>query len=102
MRNETVFEWDYETTFVNEDGETEILDHNHADKLQDLKHFLSGSEPGRFVLIRETGNDDDGVNSRQWAYPVNNVLPDEFDEGARVPVRFKKEWQRFTEQAPEE
>lgn len=95
MKNEVAYEWDFETTFINEDGETEIIDHHHSEKLADLKWMVESGVEGRIVLIRETGNEDDGLDVRQWAYPEDSILPDEFDQGNKVPKRFKYEFDKF-------
>jgi hypothetical protein len=92
MRSKVYYEWDFET--VDENGD--IIDHHHADKLKEIEHFRTGEEKGDFVLVRNVGNDMDGLVDRQWAYPVGGEMPSEFDGGAKVPQRYIKEWIIFT------
>lgn len=42
-------------------------------------------------LTRNSGNQDEGILDRQWAYIENGILPKEFDGGAKVPKRFFNE-----------
>jgi hypothetical protein len=101
--NTVDYEWDIEIT----DNETEnIEDHWFADKLKDLlwanpkskeyeehksyhlnRHFV-------LVLVRDVGNDFDGLTCRSWAYPENNKMPTEFDDGTKVPKRFLIEYEK--------
>jgi len=85
----------------------DIIDHNHADKLKDLKHYegdphraayeMGGNpEPAhlRLVLVRDTW-EDGGLGGREWAYlNEDGTMPDTFDYGAKVPKRFKQEFER--------
>ena len=43
------------------------------------------------ALVRNTGNDEDGLTDRQYAYVNDDELPEEFDLGNRVPARFHSE-----------
>lgn len=95
MRDEVTYEWLFEETEINEDGEKEIVDHNHADSLRDLADILKSGVAGDLSLVRETGNFDDGMTSRQWAYVDGSELPAFFDEGAKVPKRFFNELSKF-------
>ena len=90
MRNTVTYEWDIET--VDEHGD--IQDHHHSDVCFDLiKYPLKESE--RLVLVRDLGNDEDGLQDRQWAYVDHTGLPEFFDGGAKVPQRLHKEIKRF-------
>ena len=46
------------------------------------------------VLVRDVGNDFDGLTCRSWAYPENNKMPTEFDDGTKVPKRFLIEYEK--------
>ena len=90
MRNRVDYEWDIETV----DEYDDIQDHHHSDVCFDLiKYPLKESE--RLVLVRDVGNDDDGLQDRQWAYVDASGLPDFFDGGAKVPKRFHKELAKY-------
>lgn len=88
----TSYEWDIELL----DAETgDILDHDHRDKLAD---FQIGDEDGSaLVLVRDTGNEDDGLQDRLWAYVTDGKLPEFFSDsggratGYKVPQRFHRE-----------
>lgn len=87
MAKKVSYEWDRET--VDEHGD--IQDHNHAEKLRRII-----DDEGRLVLVRDVWNEFDGVVEREWAYVVDNNLPEHFSdafqrEGAKVPQRFHKE-----------
>ena len=91
MRNTIVYEWDIETV----DNNGDIQDHHHSDTCFDLiKCPLEKGE--RLVLVRNLGNDEDGLQDRQWAYVDPTGLPDFFDGGAKVPQRFHRELNKFT------
>jgi hypothetical protein len=97
IRNRTSYQWDLET-FDPESGD--ILDHHHAESLSALPW---PSTPGeRLVLVRDVGNDLDGLQCRSWAYvdesrmlPAEFTIPDETGTersiGVRVPQRFHRE-----------
>ena len=53
---------------------------------------VADEEPSqRLVLVRDWGNENQGLEDRQWAYVEGWKLPDEFDGGAKVPQRFQSE-----------
>lgn len=88
MTRQIAYEWDIET--VDEFGD--IHDHNHSARCPGIP-----AEPNeRLVLVRDAGNDDDGITDRQWAYVVDGKLPAKFSdaldvERASVPARFHRE-----------
>ena len=97
----TIYEWDLET--VDEHGD--IVDHNHADKLGELKATATNPhiEPGeyiRLVLVRDTWGPWDGegetLYDRQWAYVTAEGLPARTNEGHgyKVPKRYQAEFAR--------
>lgn len=84
-RDRVSYEWTAEE--VDENGD--IVDSDFAEKLRDLD--TSGR---RVALVRQLGNSHDGVTHREWAYPEDGKLPEEFSAGAAVPKRFLQEWER--------
>jgi len=93
MGSRIIFEWDIETV----DPETgDILDHDHDERLAPLLERHAGETNIRLVLVRDRGNDVDGLLCRSWAYVVDNALPAFFTDAgdsdvAQVPARFHTE-----------
>lgn len=89
MQSKVRYEWDVETL----DGD-DIVDHQHSETLGTLPPLEQNQ---RLVLVRDFGNDLDGLVERSWAYVVNDRLPDCFFDAAEtltnshVPERFRKE-----------
>ena len=87
------YEWDYET--IDEHGD--IINHTHAAKLADYtKEDITPS----LVLIRDSGNEAEGLQERTWAYVTNGVLPGYFQDAAgcncsKVPAKFHKELELY-------
>ncbi len=68
MRSEIKYEWCYET--VDEDGD--IIDNDHEDVLAE---FSKERETNTLVLIRDFGNEEEGLINRSWAYVKDGKLP---------------------------
>ena len=91
----TVYEWCAERL----DGE-DIVDHRHADRLRDLWPV---DDDERLCLVRDTGDDINGLSDRMWAYADNRMLPSHFTycgegmhpNGFKVPQRFHREIARI-------
>jgi len=115
MSRRVFYEWDIEAIQIKDlpashgDPIGEICDHDFRDPADGgLNAYPAGTfatidgpheRPGvqlHLVLVR------DAELSREWAYTTRNAaggleLPDTFDEGSKVPLRFKTElarWQR--------
>lgn len=101
MHNTVKYEWDYEE-FDPQSGD--ILDHNHQDHLSQYDSD-AGLGPVRLVLIRNTGNDADGLADgladRLWAYVKDGKLPEFFtnelgnDTGYIVPIKYHVELAKY-------
>lgn len=84
----TYYEWGYETTDTNGD----IADMDFADCLSQLDM----TEQGDLVLVRDTGNEEGGLQSRYWAYVKDGKLPEYFQDARgeitdiKVPQIFHK------------
>ncbi len=91
LGDRTWYEWDIETI----DKRDNIEDHDFDDRLADLapRHKYDPDGPACFlVLVRNWGNEHDGLLNRQWAYVTRSgELPNEFDGGDKVPQKFKTE-----------
>ena len=85
---QTYYEWGAEQT----DEHSDIIDCTFVNEgeLAKLNPFLA--DGWELVLVRNVGSDSEGIEDRQWAYPVDGKLPEFFDGGAKVPARFVKEW----------
>lgn len=94
MLKNTNYEWDIEE----QDEYGDIVDHNHADKLtQYTADEIAQIDNKRFTLVLVRTYDDMtlGGYDRSWAYVENMMLPEEFDNGIKVPKRFRDELVRF-------
>jgi hypothetical protein len=81
------YEWAIET--VDEYGDVNDVDHD--DRLVNLLAVCLGPTK-HLVLIRDEGDEFEGLIDRQWAYvKPAKTLPTHFDGGAKVPQRFHKE-----------
>ena len=88
------YEWDIEEV----DRETgDILAHNHGDKLSWLLSTFGDiitQGHGDLVLVRDRGDNEEGLLDRHWAYVKDGVLPEYFTDSMgesisiRVPQRF--------------
>ena len=93
------YEWDVETV----DQYGDIIDHHFSDRLstmyeEELKDAIQEKTVGdikyRLVLIRNEGDEHEGVTDRVWAYlDDSHRLPDTFDDrpNMRIPKRFHHE-----------
>jgi hypothetical protein len=104
----TTYEWDVEELEEVDNGsnDPDIVDHNHFDTYAEALAFANGphmvGKPWRMVLVRDVGNDDEGLTDRAWAYVDYSLLrlPGFFEYGAgevsgiAVPKRFQAEIDR--------
>lgn len=84
MIDELSYEW--EAQEIDANGDIQDLDYS-----EDLAELLARRPSRTFCLVRQTGNDDDGVNTREWAYLDlfdGFELEEEFTDGRRVPKKF--------------
>lgn len=99
MKMEVTIEWLLE---VLEDAEpdADIAEVHHCGSYAEAKdaaeNFYTG-QPIVIGLVRDVGNDEEGLVDRQWAYLKDGKLPERFDwgggedGGAKVPARYHKE-----------
>jgi hypothetical protein len=80
----------YEWTIEEYDGE-DIIDSIVFDSYEEARHFLS--EQQKLVLRKLRSNkEEDSVDTMAYAYlTLTGELPQTFDDGSKVPVRFRKE-----------
>ena len=85
MTNTVHYEWTIEDTDAYGDiHETAELSVTEAISRSRTGSYVKKCKPV-LVLVRQEGNQDEGLLDRQWAYPLDEKLPDRFDGGALVP-----------------
>lgn len=100
------YEWDVEELdIVGVDvDDLDIIDHHFCDSyakaLVIAASFKDEGVPTAIVLVRNVGNDLEGLTDRAWAYVKDGKLPETFTYGAgedsdiKVPKRFHTEVSR--------
>lgn len=100
MKSDVRIEWLIETLDGPDAVETDILEVNHRDTysaaLKDQADELAaGAKAVRIGLVRDRGNEDEGVICRSWAYVRDGKLPEYFNDGdrdvAKVPAKYHRE-----------
>lgn len=115
----TRYEWVIETCTADEHEDIEDL--HHVDRLMHLEdqHLFDAIDKKRFhderfdppngmtmfnriALCRDVGCQAEGIEDRQYAY-VNEdgELPETFDEGAKIPKRFREELAKIMQRKKE-
>lgn len=89
MTNKVNYEWCIE--HYTDDEFEDIVDNHFSDVLDFRpKHFIANDgEKTRLVLVRNEGNEVDGLQDRYWAYVENNKLPELFTDDRGYPVSIK-------------
>jgi hypothetical protein len=98
MKSDIRIEWLVEE--IDEHGE--IIEVTHCDSYLQARRFagLSDAPQVDIGLVRDRGNDTDGLINRQWAYiDADGKLPIRFEdsggsEGALVPPGYHREIER--------
>ncbi len=96
MKNEVRYEWVIEILELEDDPEygPQIVEVNHADTYADALKFARDIPRYHIGLVRDEGNDVEGLVDRAWAYMEDGKLPERFTEGLRsyeVQKKFHKE-----------
>jgi hypothetical protein len=82
MQTKVAYEWTLETV-----EDSDIVDSNFADNLSEIdKADLIGKDLG---LVRNEGNENDGVTDRLWAYVKDGKLPECFSDSMGTPIAIK-------------
>mgnify|MGYP005815643187 CR=1 FL=1 len=96
------YEWDLEET----DFDGDIFEHHFSDRLAELKDETPwlGDSSLCLVLVRTEGTSFYGdivdLDDRTWAYLNDDgTFPEYFQNGAKVPKRLLKEFERNSEWA---
>ena len=86
------FEWKLE--LMDEYGDIEDTMHFSDDELKDALEAFIKMAPEHYaaeiVLVRDVGDDLDGITDRQHAYLKDGTLPNVFEYGTKVPARFHR------------
>tara|TARA_Y100000310_G_scaffold339234_1_gene431304 strand:- start:9076 stop:9477 length:402 start_codon:yes stop_codon:yes gene_type:complete len=104
MKDKVFYEWSEETR--DEHGDCHDLDFFEDGNLYERFVWTDGfghqvaadlEDNQELVLVFNTGNPDDGITDRAWAYVDldTGLLPDEFDNNRKVPKRFHTELARW-------
>lgn len=97
QRTKTYYEWVLESI----DQYGDIIDTQAFDTVQELWQHRNLGEPDSdhdtwdWGLRRMSGSEADGMTDDQYAYTVNGELPEYFDGGNKVPVRYHRKLARF-------
>jgi hypothetical protein len=99
MKRFLIIEWLIETI----DAYGDIIEVTHADTYAEALKWAEGQEqPTQIGLVRDRGNEVDGLVDRQWAYieADSGKLPDHFSDsggciGPAVPARYHNELNRM-------
>ena len=106
MTTQTSYEWNRERlehykaheSVHGEDG-FDIIDSEYNDKLNTLPthnevmKLWSDTDDTALCLMRNVHEDDGDLKDRQYAYVKDGELG-EFDGGAKVPVKYRREFER--------
>lgn len=89
------YEWLVETIEA-DDEHNDICDVWHFDTFRAARkvadELIAEGWRVEVGLVRDQINNiDEDIDDRQWAYLEDGALPKEFDRGAKVPARFRKE-----------
>lgn len=90
----TTYEWIVET--LDDDGD-DIMEVDHFDTYAEARDYAAKQARASVGLVRDVGNDVEGLTDRLWAYVVDGKLPEVFEQGhdmpteVRVPKRFAQE-----------
>lgn len=92
MKTRTQYEWDCEEL----DEFNDIIDHHHCDSRAEAEEIAKLLGRSAIVLVRNVGNDHDGLMDRLWAYVQDDgKLPEFFSDATgcetsiKVPKRFQ-------------
>lgn len=90
MRDLISYEWVMEEI---ENREGDIIDPQFCDTLKEALAIEPDEKALRveIALVRFEGNEFDGIRLREYAYLNDGKLPEEFEDGYKVPKRFHDE-----------
>jgi hypothetical protein len=97
-KHNVFYEWDAEE-WDSEGESADIINHHFGETLAEVREYVKGQKGIiRYVLVRDVGNDTDGLIDRTWAYlSLEGKLPINFadslgnETSCAVPKRFHVE-----------
>jgi hypothetical protein len=89
----TTYEWKVEELISAEDRD--ILDVHHWTTYAEAVANAPKDHVFEICLVRNVGNDEDGITDRKHAYVNKGVLSEHFDEGGVPPKQYAAEVARF-------
>lgn len=81
------YEWEWAQ--LDKHGDIDELRHADPGELAVLNGWTV------YSLVKNYGNDIEGIKDRSWAYVEDGVLPQEFEDGTRVPAKLLAEFARI-------
>lgn len=92
------YEWVIEQLDRADGDEAEIVGVDHRDTYAEAVKAAALEDYARIALVRDRGDDVDGLQCRSWAYIEAGVLPEFLLDAncaqiARVPVKFRKQFE---------
>lgn len=114
MKTEVIVEWLLEVLDGPDDGsDPDILDVRHAATFEAVRKYVrheveNGWNPDhmRIGLVRDRGNEDEGIICRSWAYISSGKLPSYFNDTdqdvAKVPAKYQNEIDAYMKKNPPE
>jgi len=83
----------YEWTAEQVDHHGDIQDVDFQDRLKELD-TITRYQFVDIAVVKNTGDEANGITDRTWAYVEGGVLPTHFKDGSKVPQRFHKEYNK--------
>jgi hypothetical protein len=95
MKSQVNIEWLVEE-LVDGSEDADIQDVCHFNSYAEAKAWAAQEDFARIGLVRDRGNDTDGLICRSWAYIEDGNLPTHFEnangaEIAKVPAKYHRE-----------
>ena len=84
---------EYEWTLEDVDENDDVVESHQFESRKEMIEFAGSNDPTDhwdFCLVRNQGNQAEGLKDRQWAYfDRGEVVPEKFDGGAVVPAKYR-------------
>jgi hypothetical protein len=92
FRSHVSYEWRIEEVDIDSEDIADGYSFNTADEaVADFRQRPPDGRRFELVLVRNRGNDAEGLVDRQWAYVGDDgQLPKEFGGGAKVPAAYHR------------
>lgn len=84
MKDKVIYEYVIEIKDVFDN----IMNLLFYDNLKELQPHIPYTMDYDIALVRTTGNDNEDVKNKSYAYFIDNKLPTHFDDGIKVPQKY--------------